>query len=243
VSSPQAIPVARQVLAGRGDTQRLVIYKRSAGSVDAALQSILKPVSSVETLYSIPADTREAAIVHGPAADGVGADYWARQRTAIGREFRADTTIDVGRRLANGDSAALALKKRLDTSDADLIVVIAENRGGALRFPDGSVLPTGDVARPGGKLVAVLGCTSARSATPQGGAVILGTGRQITYPQAIDLAKTIEAAGRTGKPFATRDLLLRFQNSSKIAEQSMLGVAILEVGITASATTIDWMYA
>ncbi len=237
VSSPELLPIARKLVAG--GPPRLVLLKRSDGQVDAQLRRLSEHISTVDTLFSLPGDVSEAIRVHGEVvARTVGPEFWVRQRTAF--ESTLSRGSDLGSARQSGESYAAALLRQLQSSSAHLLLVIGEVRGGALRFPDGSAVPTADVNRPDGKLVGVVGCTSARHAAPEDTSVFIGTGRQIDYDEAIDIAQKFEsAAHKGGGSFVPRDLLIEFQNSSSSSERAIVGVARFRAGVTESAMILE----
>ena len=235
VSSPELLSRARKLVAS--GPPRLVLLKRTSANVEAQLARLLQPVSKVETLFSLPNDVSDAIRVHGEAGRSVGAEFWSRQRIAFESSFSSRNDLASDRQ--PGETFAAALRRRLLSSSAQLILVIAEVRDGALRFPDGSAIPTADITRPGGQLVGVVGCTSARHAQPADTSVFFGTGRQIDYDEAIDIAKKFQDRTSSGA-FIPRDVLIEFQNSSSSAERAIVGVALFRVGITESSVLVEW---
>lgn len=238
VRSPELLPLVRRAIAEDNAAGRLALYQRTSSDLGPTLTRLAQPIESLETIVSIPRNPAEAFRVHGDVARSVSASYWGEQHGRVANRLTKNRTLDIAGLKSTADTLAAAVRVRLRESSAELITVIAEHRGGALRFIDGSALPTADVSRANGKLVSILGCSSATQAVPKGGGVVIGTGRRITYTEAIDIANRFDELIRVQGRFVARDLLLDLQNSAVRAEQSIVGVAI-RFGILSGALLIE----
>jgi hypothetical protein len=246
VSAPEHVPVARRAVAQLPGARRLVIYKRTTESLESQLIQLGEPITTLETLYTVPTSTAEALRVHGDAARQMSDAYWPELQSRMKRELSAPTARDTRDLPMSEGSMAERTHHQLQSSSARLLVLIGEVRGGALRFPDGSALPTAEATRGAGargKVVAIVGCTSARHIEPGTGNIAIGTGRKILYSEAIDISLKFERALRQGN-VSPRDLLLQFQEGEAVAAgDSMVGVAVLErrIGMFAGGILLEWV--
>ena len=238
VESPQMIAPARAAVAASDHPDRLVVLKRTDGDVSAQVERLRQPATSLYVLHTIPTTRAEALGVHGVSVADIPDDYWEEQHKKLEGSVGAGHTTDVGKDVRAGETVAEAMRRRLDGSDENMLLIIGEVRAGALRFSDGSALPLADVKRDRG-LVTVLGCTSAAHLEPSPNSIMIGAGRRITYSEAIDIAGAFDRAITPDSSLTPYDLLLQFQRSPVSGERAMLGVATLDIGQMKSGLLIE----
>jgi hypothetical protein len=228
VSQPSLIQYARSALGTASPSNRLVMYKRTENPKNT-IEALARPISALKIFHAFPRNKAEAERTHGPVASSYSDGYWSGKRERI---LALPDVTDIADTRAASESYATALRRALATPTSAMRVVIGEIRYGALRFPDGSALPLGDITSSQESL-AIIGCTSARYVEPKDGGVVFSVGRTITYDEAGDIVEHMSKSLRSGGAKTARDLLLEFQNSKESALRAVVGVAI-------NFVTVQW---
>jgi hypothetical protein len=207
------VPALRSAL----PTDVLVLLQRSKSIAEASVQLEAAPVRTI-VLHNVPTSQATAMRIHGSAAVMLPDSYFASLREASGQVFRAlppDQVVDLTSIQASNDSSIAAwVARRVQGQHRDeLTVLIGHIDGGAVAFPDGSHLPLGVVDELGGSgshgQIWIIGCNTLLDLTPKD-AVSFGTGRRITYTEALHTAGIVASEANRGSSY--RDILLKVQN-------------------------------
>lgn len=238
VHDPEELGIIRRIT-HQNDANRLVLMNRST-ETRHDVPGLTRPLQSVHLYHATPATESAAVAIHGSAASGIDREYLASLRSALGsiQHSTGAAVTDLQSLRHDGVTMAATLYQSIVSGRRDeLALVIGHVDHGAVRFPDGSSLLVSDISSLDcGCRVWVVGCNTLTQVRPPQSDVVMGTGRRITYNEAIGLsgdiarqfqtqARGTQAGHRTaatpqGRPAdaappTQRSILLNIQNNSR----------------------------
>ena len=187
----------------------LVLLERSAAS-DANIARLRAEPRKTTILHNAPASIAEAETIHTSRKGHITGAHVAEIRAGLAPM----ASIAVDARTLSGTSIRAKILERARHADPDeLIVVVAHQEDGALRFSDASHVLPEELERDGGPMVWVIACNTLQQAGSARGPVI-GIGSRLTYAQALQLAARIHNAASRGQSY--HSILLDIQHSSPV---------------------------
>jgi hypothetical protein len=212
--APEGAPVllrdVHEVIAARRLSQdHLILLERTAAS-DANVASLGTAPRSTTILHNAPASIDEAETIHASRKGQIKNPHLAEIQASL----KPLASIATDARTLHGPTIRASILERVRQADPDeLIVLIAHQENGALRFSDASHVLPEELERPGGPTVWVLACSTLQQAGSVHGPVI-GVGSRLTYAQALGLAARIHKAAAHGQSY--HSILLSIQHSSPV---------------------------